>query len=87
MIYVFLKVIIILTVLLSLFNLSIIVGLILRLFMYLYDNEITCEEVFLKWKEELKNPLPGKQKTLFQVNTWLTWLEEDEESDIDEDQD
>ena len=53
--------------------------------MFLYDNEITCEEAFVKWKEELNNPLPGKQKALFQVNTWLTWLEEEEEEEDDSD--
>ena len=39
----------------------------------------------MKWKEELNNPLPGKQKALFQVNTWLTWLEEEEEEEDDSD--
>ena len=62
-------------------------GLILRLFIFLYDNEIACEEVFIKWKEELNNPLAGKQKALFQVNLWLNWLQEEEEDEDEDDDD
>lgn len=61
-------------------------GMLLRLFMNYYDLEIADEEVFLKWKEEVNDEYPGKGKALFQVNTWLTWLEQaEEESDEEED--
>lgn len=61
-------------------------GMLLRLFMNYYDLEIVEEEIFLKWKEEVNDEYPGKGKALFQVNTWLTWLEQaEEESDEEED--
>jgi hypothetical protein len=42
-------------------------GMMLRLFMDLYDMEVVDEEVFLKWKEEVNDEYPGKGKALFQV--------------------
>jgi len=54
-------------------------GMLLRMFMHLYDMEIVEEDVFLRWKEEVNDSYPGKGKSLFQVNQWLTWLEEAEE--------
>ncbi|KAF6029164.1 EIF4G2 [Bugula neritina] len=60
-------------------------GMMLRVFTYLYDLEIVDEEVFLQWKEDINEDYPGKGKALFQVNQWLTWLEQAEsESDDDE---
>ncbi|XP_032226827.2 eukaryotic translation initiation factor 4 gamma 2 [Nematostella vectensis] len=50
-------------------------GLLLRMFMLLYDLEVVDEEAFVKWKEDVNEKYPGKGKALFQVNTWLTWLE------------
>ncbi|KXJ23229.1 Eukaryotic translation initiation factor 4 gamma 2 [Exaiptasia diaphana] len=50
-------------------------GLLLRMFMLLYDLEIVEEEAYVKWKEDVNEDYPGKGKALFQVNTWLTWLE------------
>ncbi|KAJ8298584.1 hypothetical protein KUTeg_022644 [Tegillarca granosa] len=61
-------------------------GMLLRFFMNFYDMEIIDEEIFLKWKEEVNDEYPGKGKALFQVNQWLTWLEQaEEESDEEED--
>lgn len=60
-------------------------GMLLRLFMDFYDMEIVEEEVFFKWKEEVNDEYPGKGKALFQVNQWLTWLEEAEEESDEED--
>ncbi|KAL5007496.1 hypothetical protein ScPMuIL_016302 [Solemya velum] len=54
-------------------------GMLLRLFRHFYDMEIVEEETFLKWKEEVNDEYPGKGKALFQVNQWLTWLEQAEE--------
>lgn len=60
-------------------------GMMLRLFMNLYDMEVIDEDVFLKWKEEVNDEYPGKGKALFQVNQWLTWLEEAESESEGED--
>ncbi|XP_054153413.1 eukaryotic translation initiation factor 4 gamma 2-like [Oppia nitens] len=62
-------------------------GMILRWFLMLYDLEIVEEEVFIKWKEDINDEYNGKGNALFQVNQWLTWLEEAEEEDEDEDDD
>ncbi|XP_006819166.1 eukaryotic translation initiation factor 4 gamma 2-like [Saccoglossus kowalevskii] len=63
-------------------------GMLLRFFVYFYDMEVVEEEVFLKWKEDINDNYMGKGKALFQVNSWLTWLEtadEEEESEDDDD--
>jgi len=59
-------------------------GLLLRLFTYMYDLEVVEEDAFLKWKEDLNDSYPGKGKALFQVNQWLTWLEQAESEEEDE---
>lgn len=60
-------------------------GMLLRMFVALYDLEIIEEESFIKWKEEVNDEYPGKGKALFQVNQWLTWLEQAEEESEEED--
>ncbi|XP_076471182.1 eukaryotic translation initiation factor 4 gamma 2-like [Babylonia areolata] len=60
-------------------------GMLLRFFVNLYDQEIIEEEAFLNWKEEVTDEFPGKGKALFQVNQWLTWLEQAEEESEEED--
>jgi len=62
-------------------------GMLLRMFMNLYDMEVIDEDVFLRWKEEVNEEYPGKGKALFQVNTWLTWLEQAEEESEEEEDD
>lgn len=62
-----------------------IVGLLLRWFTALYELEIIEEDAFLRWKEDITEIYPGKGNALFQVNTWLTWLQEAESED-DEDE-
>ena len=42
-------------------------GLLLRMFMLLYDMEVIEEEAFVKWKEDVNDEHPGKGKSLFQV--------------------
>lgn len=59
-------------------------GMIFRWFIMLYDLEIVDSEVFLTWKEEVNDDYPDKGKALFQVNTWLNWLEKAEEDDDEE---
>jgi hypothetical protein len=49
-------------------------GMMLRLFMDLYDMEVVDEEVFLKWKEEVNDEYPGKGKALFQVINFIVQL-------------
>jgi len=61
-------------------------GMLLRWFVALYETDIVDEHVFLKWKEDVNDSYPGKGKALFQVNQWLTWLEE-AESEEEEDED
>ncbi|XP_065191358.1 eukaryotic translation initiation factor 4 gamma 2-like [Sycon ciliatum] len=59
-------------------------GMLLRFFVSLYELDLVEEEVFISWKEDTKSNVPGKGKALFQVNNWLTWLqnaEEESESD------
>lgn len=60
-------------------------GMLLRFFVNLYDQEIIEEEAFLQWKEEVNDEFPGKGTALFQVNQWLTWLEQAEEESEEED--
>lgn len=62
-------------------------GLLLRWFVSLYEADIVDEHVFLQWKEDVNDSYPGKGKALFQVNNWLTWLEEAESEDDDDDDD
>jgi len=56
-------------------------GVLLRWFNTLYEEEIVEEEEFLRWKEDVNDEFAGKGKALFQVNNWLTWLQEAEEED------
>ncbi|XP_075166704.1 N-acetyltransferase 1, partial [Haematobia irritans] len=59
-------------------------GMLCRWFKYLYEAEVIDEETFIMWKEEISDKYPGKGAALFQVNNWLTWLQEAESED-DED--
>ncbi|XP_045763295.1 eukaryotic translation initiation factor 4 gamma 2 [Maniola jurtina] len=56
-------------------------GLLLRWFMYLYNLEVCEEDAFLRWREDVTDAYPGKGEALFQVNTWLTWLQQQESED------
>lgn len=62
-------------------------GLLLRWFVSFYEADIVDERVFLKWKEDVNDNFPGKGKALFQVNQWLTWLEEAESEEEEEEED
>eukprot|EP00118_Oscarella_pearsei_P024992 m.307268 g.307268 ORF g.307268 m.307268 type:complete len:641 (+) comp42091_c0_seq1:607-2529(+) len=59
-------------------------GLLLRMFRRLYDLDIVDEESFLAWKEDVQHDYPGKGRALFQVNSWLEWLETAEEETTDD---
>jgi translation initiation factor 4G len=61
--------------------------MLLKWFVLFYDLEIVDEDAFLKWKEDINDEHPGKGKALFQVNHWLTWLQEAESEDGEDDED
>ena len=61
-------------------------GMLLRWFVSLYEADVIDEHVFLRWKEDVNDSFPGKGKALFQVNQWLTWLEEAESEEEEEDE-
>jgi len=59
--------------------------MLLRLFIIFYSEEIVEEDVFMRWREDLNETYPGKGKALFQVNSWLQWMEQaDEEEEAEE---
>ncbi|CAD7081376.1 unnamed protein product [Hermetia illucens] len=58
-------------------------GMLCRWFKNLYEGNVIEEEPFVRWKEEITDEYPGKGEALFQVNTWLTWLEQAESEDED----
>lgn len=60
-------------------------GMLLRWFTALYDLNVVEEESFLRWKEDLSDVYPGKGQALFQVNSYLQWLEQVDTEDEDED--
>ena len=45
--------------------------LLLRLFAYWYNMDVIEEEAFIKWKEDLSQPYPGKGQALFQVSVMI----------------
>uniref|UniRef100_H2Z555 W2 domain-containing protein n=1 Tax=Ciona savignyi TaxID=51511 RepID=H2Z555_CIOSA len=59
-------------------------GLMLRMFNLLYNEDVIDEESFIAWKEDVNSDFPGKGKALFQVNSWLTWLQEADTEEDDE---
>lgn len=64
-------------------------GVLLRWFNLLYEEDIVEEAEFIRWKEDVEhtNMFAAKGKALFQLNSWLTWLQEaedEEEEDGDE---
>uniref|UniRef100_A0A6B2EBA2 Eukaryotic translation initiation factor 4 gamma 2 n=1 Tax=Phlebotomus kandelakii TaxID=1109342 RepID=A0A6B2EBA2_9DIPT len=61
-------------------------GMLLRWFTDLYDLSVIEEDSFLQWKEDITDAYPGKGKALFQVNSWLTWLQEAESEDEEDEQ-
>lgn len=58
--------------------------MLLRLFIIFYTEEIVEEDVFMRWREDLNETYPGKGKALFQVNSWLQWMEQAEEQEEEE---
>ena len=46
-----------------------------------YEGEIFCEDALMKWKDDINDSYPGKQKALFDAHEWLKWLETAEEED------
>lgn len=61
-------------------------GMLLRWFTALYELNVIEEDSFIRWKEDITEVYPGKGKALFQVNTWLTWLQEAESEDEEDEE-
>ena len=53
--------------------------------MNLYEYDVLMEETLLKWKDDMNDAIPGKQKALIDSNNFFTWLETAASDDSDED--
>jgi translation initiation factor 4G len=60
--------------------------MLLRWFTALYELNVIEEDSLFQWKEDVNDMYPGKGKALFQVNTYLTWLQEAESEDDDDEE-
>ncbi|KNC83810.1 hypothetical protein SARC_03986 [Sphaeroforma arctica JP610] len=58
-----------------------------RCFMCLYRLDVCDGEVFMIWKEDINDQYEGKGNSLFQVNAWLNWLEDEMNESSDEEED
>ena len=45
------------------------------------EEDAVFEDGFLHWKEDLDDATPGKEKALFQLIEFFTWLETADEED------
>lgn len=61
-------------------------GMLLRWFNLFYDENVIEEESYIRWKEDLSDVYPGKPNALFQVNSYLTYLETAEDEDDEDDE-
>lgn len=61
--------------------------MLLRWFTALYELNVIDEDSYFRWKEDITDMYPGKGQALFQVNAYLTYLEEAESEDEDEEDD
>lgn len=59
--------------------------MLLRWFTALYELNVIDEDAYFKWKEDITDVYPGKGQALFQVNAYLTYLQE-AESEEEEDE-
>ena len=55
------------TLMVTVYNLLVSTGMLLRFFVNLYNLEVIEEEAFIKWKEDITDEFPGKGQALFQV--------------------
>lgn len=55
------------------------------IFQQLYDTDIITDEAFIFWKES-EEEHPGKLKAIIKANAFLTWIEQDEDSDEEDDE-
>ena len=65
-------------------------GLIEKVFMALYQNDIVDEDAYMQYKYDVDDETPGKMKAIIQTTEWLSWLEtaaEEDEDDEDEEED
>ncbi|XP_022657429.1 eukaryotic translation initiation factor 4 gamma 2-like [Varroa destructor] len=61
-------------------------GVLLQWFNLFYEEDIVEEAEFMRWKEDVEhtNMFACKGQALFQLNSWLTWLQEAEDEEEDE---
>jgi hypothetical protein len=52
------------------------IGLIERLFNYLYEENVVFEDAFFDWEKD--QTTPGKREALSQINEFIRWLAADE---------
>lgn len=58
-------------------------GLMTRLLMDLYDADILSEDAVLKWKDDLREDIPGKGQAILDSHKWFEWLENASEEEED----
>ena len=64
-------------------------GLLEKVFMALYQNDILDEDAFIAYKYDVDDETPGKMKAIIETTQWLTWLETaaEEEDEEEEEED
>lgn len=62
-------------------------GLLTRFFMDMYDNDIISEDALLRWKDDLREDIPGKGESIMESFKFFDWLATAEEEEDDEEED
>ena len=55
-------------------------------FCVLHEFDIVEPDTFNVWRDEVNDAYAGKGKALFQVNSWLEWMNTVESDDDDEEE-
>lgn len=50
-------------------------GLLERVFMALYENDVIAEGAFIEYKYDVNDDVPGKMNAIFNVTNFLNWIE------------
>lgn len=56
-------------------------GLVLRIAMALYDEDVVEQAAWMHWREEINDHEPGKGDALVDLNEYLNWMETAEDED------
>lgn len=59
-------------------------GLMLRVAMALYDEDVVEQKAWMHWREEINDHEPGKGDALVALNEYLNWMETAEDDDEDD---